>query len=101
MAYSKIYLRGGATKKNTQFGEITDVFVNFDDLVEKVKSGEVKPTATGNITFSVMKKKPESCKPGEADHYLVHSYKIDDAQTPDPLADINTDDDLPFGADLP
>ncbi len=91
MAYTKVYLKGGASVKTTEYGDIYNVNINVDDMMEKIRSKELKVSDMGNISFSIMKRNPENVKEGESTHYLCQSVKIKEDE-----AKAATEEDLPF-----
>lgn len=93
--YEKVFLKGGASVKDFERWQVIDVNLNVEDLIEKVRSKEIKIGETGNLRFSILKKKPENVRDWESTHYLVHSYKVAQTEKKNPL-ESNTDDDLPF-----
>ena len=93
--YEKVFLKGGASVKDFERWQVIDVNLNVEDLIEKERNKEIKIGETGNLRFSILKKKPENVRDGESTHYLVHSYKVAQTEKKNPL-ESNTDDDLPF-----
>lgn len=94
--YEKVFIKGWATKKSFDWGEVVDVSINIEDLIEKVRTKEIYVGETWNVRFSVLKKKPENVRAGESDHYLVHSKKVSQPEKKNPLYSWDTDSDLPF-----
>lgn len=78
MARVKVFVRGGAVIRSSNYWPITNVTINLEALIDQVKKWEVVPTDLGNITFSVLAKKAENAQPGDFTHYLQHSYQVAD-----------------------
>lgn len=93
--YEKVFLKGGASIKDFDRWSVIDVNLNVEDLIEKVRSKEIKIGETWNLRFSILQKKTKNVRDWESTHYLVHSYKVAQTEKKNPL-ESNTDDDLPF-----
>lgn len=75
------------------------VSINIDDLMKKVRAGEVDVGETWNLYFDIIEKKPEKQEAGKSTHYMVHSKYVRDWQQQnrsqgDELPDVS--EDLPF-----
>lgn len=100
MAYEKVFIRGGATERFFDRGSVLKVAINYDALVEQIKSGELPVSASGNIYFDIMPKKDKPQNEWESTHYLVYSKKVQWSEWSD-VPNVQpwlppSEDDLPF-----
>lgn len=94
--YEKVFIKGWVSKKTFEWGEVVDVLINVEDLLEKVRSRQLYVGETGNVRFSILRKKPENIRQWESEYYLVHSKKVAGSEKKNPLYSWDTDSDLPF-----